>query len=244
MVLRGSLLVLLVAAAAATAETRDGALQLQARSAPVDAEALGSGDDAAWRDVPQAAIDLNRTPPLFEGDPRDDGWRPPAQVALAGTADQLFVRLVWTDSSESRLRPPQRYPDGGEAHVYKQHSQDVQRFADAACVMVPRRTGASPAFPSLMMGDADAPVDLYFWSLERGFERLEAAGRGSTRPTGETFRGNARRTRDGWSVVFQLPALPPQTPVSFAIWDGGRGHRDGLKWFTVWHEVSFAGATP
>jgi hypothetical protein len=244
MVLR--ILVLLVACAtvAVHAETHGGALQLPVQAAKADPEALRRGDDAAWSSQTPAEIALNRTPPLFEGDAPDDGWRPVLRAAAATAGDRLLVRLAWTDSTESRLRPPQRYGDGGETHVYKQHSQDVQRFGDAACVMVPRRTGASPAFPSLMMGDADAPVDLWYWNVERGFEHLEAAGRGSTRPTGQALAGQARRTPDGWSVVFELPAPPPQTPVSFAVWDGGRGHRDGLKWFSVWYELSSSGVTP
>jgi DMSO reductase family type II enzyme heme b subunit len=247
MVLRSSILALLVAGAvlpAARAETRGGAPQLPVQVTRLDQEVVRSGDDAAWKDLPSVEVQLSRTPPLFEGDPRDDGWRPTARVAMVETSDLLFVRLVWDDSTESRLRPPQRYPVGGEAHVYKQHTQDVQLFPDAACVMVPRQTGSRPAFPSLMMGDPDVPVDLYYWNLERGFEHLEAAGRGSTRSTGETFPGRARRTPQGWSVVFQLPVPPPQTPMSFAIWDGRRGHRDGLKWFSVWYEASFGGATP
>lgn len=223
------------------AATHNGALQVQAVVSKVDPESLRAGSDATWRAIPTSEIHLNRTPPLYEGDPLDDGSRVTAHVAIAESNDMLFVRLVWTDSTDSNLHPPQRWPDAGAQHIYKQHSEDIQRFADAACVMVPRQTGSRPAFPSLMMGEPDAPVDLYYWHQQRGFEHLQAAGRGTTQPTGETIPGHARRTTTGWTVVLQLPVPPLDTPMAVAVWDGARGHRDGLKFFSVWYEISFEG---
>jgi DMSO reductase family type II enzyme heme b subunit len=114
---------------------------------------------------------------------------------------------------------------------------DIERFADAACVMVPATDGERATYPALMMGDKDAPVSLYYWDAARGFERLRAAGRGSTEPTGESFPGAARRTAGGWEVVLELPAPAPRTPLAFAFWDGERQQRAGLKYFSTWYEV-------
>jgi DMSO reductase family type II enzyme heme b subunit len=93
-----------------------------------------------------------------------------------------------------------------------------------------------------MMGEPGEPVDLYYWHHVKGFQHLQAAGRGTTGPTGETIPGKARRTANGWSVIFQLPVPVTATPFAFATWDGDKSHRDGLKYFSLWYEVSFEGA--
>jgi DMSO reductase family type II enzyme heme b subunit len=222
---------------AAPAALRNGALQLPAGASNATAEELLAGDAAAWSGATEMAVALQRTPPLYEGDPVDDGARPAAAVAAAHAAGAFFLRLRWDDASRSEPLPPEKLPDAGDESIYKAHSRDISGFADAACVMVPKRTGEQAPFPSLMMGDVESPVDLYYWNLARGFERLEAKGRATTTRTGRPFPGAARRTVRGWEIVLQLPDLEARTPVSFAIWDGAAGHRDGLKYFTVWYEV-------
>ncbi len=202
------------------------------------AEGLLSGQGAAWAAAVETELLWNRTPPLYEGDPLDDGYRPVAAAAALRAPDALLVRLRWRDPTESRPREPERLPDAGEGSIYKQHSLDIDRFPDAACVMLPQKPGPRAALPSLMMGERGSPVFLYYWSLARGFQRLEAAGRGTTTRTGEAFPGTTRRTKDGWEVVFELPPVPAGTPLSFAVWDGDRAQRDGLKFFSVWYEAA------
>jgi DMSO reductase family type II enzyme heme b subunit len=168
----------------------------------------------------------------------DDGYRPEARVSLVQGGDSLFVRLRWTDATDSDPRPPARYPDAGEAHIYKEHSRDIQRFADAACVMVPVEQGPTGSFPAIMMGDRKDPVTLYYWNRFRGFEVLGGAGRGTVEGAGRPFPGTMRRNRDAWEVIFELPAPAPGTPMAFAIWDGDRDQRSGLKFYSMWYEVS------
>ena len=145
--------------------------------------------------------------------------------------------MRWTDPTDSSPRAAETIPDAGETADLHEHSMDIERFADAACVMVPQQGGRRPRLPSLMMGEAGQPVHLYYWNKGRGFERLEAAGRGTTTRTSELFPGTARRTAEGWEVVFQIPDPPAATPLSFAVWDGDRTHRDGLKYFSIWYEL-------
>jgi hypothetical protein len=192
--------------------------------------------DAGW--PTGQGLHLNRTPPLYEGDPLDDGTRPRAAVTLALTSDALVVRLRWSDGTRTAPSDPRRYVDGGEEHIYPKHSSNLERFADAACVMVPKEPAMDGRNPSLMMGEAERPVDLYYWQADRGFQRLVAAGRGSTTDTGESLRGDARHTEDGWEVLLTLPPSAAERPVAFALWDGGQGHRAGIKYFTPWYEVS------
>lgn len=210
---------------------------LIAGTAPPGTVAMPGPGHAAWTNAPAARLLLSRTPPLYEGDPGDDGARPEASIRLLRSGADLLVLLAWDDATESSPREPEAVPDAGDAHIYPEHSMDIERFADAACVMVPRARGPHEAFPSLMMGDTEDSVDLYFWHRTRGFERLEARGRGTTTRTGEPFPGESRWTSHGWEVVFQVPDVPAGTPISIALWDGGREHRDGLKFFTPWYEV-------
>lgn len=233
MVLRSGL----VAAVLIMSPTATRALDIPVARSDASAEALLGGGAGAWANAVDQAIDLNRTPPLYEGDPVDDGVRPVLHVAAVRASGGLFVRMRWSDPTDSAPREALTFPDAGEAGIYTKHSMDIDRFGDGACVMVPQLTGAQAAFPSLMMGEAGRPVDLYYWNQARGFERLEAAGRGTTTRTSADLPGAARRTADGWDVVFQIPDPPDATPLSFAIWDGERAHRDGLKFFSVWYEL-------
>ncbi len=217
---------------------KDGGLPLPVAVVSAAPSVLRAGEGPEWARAGEIPIHMNRTPPIYEGDPTDDGYRPTAGVALIQSGDSLFVRLRWTDATDSDPRPPARYPDGGETHIYKEHSRDIERFADAACVMVPRSQGPTGSFPAVMMGDRDNPVDLYYWNRARGFEVLGGAGRGTVEGTGASFPGTMRRTGEGWEVVFELPVPAPGTPVAFAVWDGDRDQRSGLKFYSLWYEVT------
>lgn len=200
-------------------------------------EGVPGPGDPVWESAAAARLLLSRTPPLYDGDPADGGRRPEAFIVLLRSGEDLLVRLAWEDPTDSSPRPPESIPDAGDRHVYPAHSMDIERFADGACVMVPRARGPRDAFPSLMMGDAADPVDLYYWNRVRGFERLEAGGRGTTSRTGETFPGETERSPGGWTATFRIPDVPGGTPISVGLWDGERDHRDGLKYFSPWYEV-------
>ncbi|MDM7917293.1 MAG: hypothetical protein QUU85_18800 [Candidatus Eisenbacteria bacterium] len=157
------------------------------------------------------------------------------------------MRMRWADPTDSRARSPERIADAGDSTIYKAHSLDIERFADAACVMFPQNVQNAQdaaSFPSLMMGDAAHPVDLYYWHGTRGFERLIAAGRGTTTRTGQAIPGSVRRTADGWECVFQIPPAAAGTPIAFAVWDGEKQQRDGLKFYSVWYELREIGGAP
>jgi len=223
--------------ATGTAQESSAPLVISSSRAAVPASMLLSGDLTAWS-VPSAEIRLNRTPPLFETDPRDDGILPVARVQAQIADSSLYVRLVWTDSTVDSVPVTMRYPDAGDAAIYKKQSESIDRFPDAACVMIPKEANTSAALPSLMMGDQADQVWLYYWRNGRGFERLEAAGRGTTTSKGAGFQGNARFERGQWSVVFEVPIQGPVTPMAFAIWNGSQEQRDGLKFYSLWYEVS------
>ncbi|MBM3497517.1 MAG: hypothetical protein FJX74_02495 [Armatimonadetes bacterium] len=193
---------------------------------------------AVWREAPAFRLHLNRTPPLHSDGPRDDGARPTATVRLLRRANgEAFVRLEWTDASSQEAEAGARVPDVGAEHVYQQHTRGASQFADAACIMVPQQRAPVSPGPSITMGDKTNPVDLYYWRAGVGFQVLRAAGLSTVTDTNSAGLGGAARVRTGWTVVFAIGKAPAQTPITFAIWDGAKQHRDGIKYFSLWCEV-------
>lgn len=216
----------------------------------VELSALLAPQAEAWHAAAEQPVKFSRTPPLYDGDPSDDGQRPTATVKLIRLADKtVVVRCHWTDATEDRVEPGVRFPDAGQQHIYVEHSVATDKFADAFCVMLPKTRGAQASYPLLMMGDTQNPVDLYFWRAGKGFEFLNAHGRTTTAPAGKPvgeagahaappdIQGQALREADGWTVVMAIPNATPETPVCFAVWDGAKLHRDGLKFFSLWYEL-------
>jgi len=148
--------------------------------------------NSKWNEVPTAPIHLNRTPPLYYGDPEDDGSSPKTSVRLVRLADDTLVLYAeWGDSTVNQPDEGKKYPDAGEKYVYRLHSGEIDNFPDAFCVMIPKRRGSHPIMPSMMMGGADNPVDLYYWRCGQGMELLDAHGRSSVAKTSSLFQGTA-----------------------------------------------------
>ncbi len=228
----------LPAPAAQTADKEPGVLALESKPAPdVTLDQLLNPDHAAWVGSPKSPLQFNRTPPVYATDPKDDGTRPEASVQLLRHGNDVVLRAHWTDPTDNQMAPGKRFPDAGEKHIYKLHSQETNVFPDAMCVMVPQERGPQVIYPSVMMGEGTKPVDLFYWKAGVGFELLNAHGRTSTASTRKPVQGNARRDSDGWTVTIVIPNLTVQTPVCFAIWDGAKEQRDGLKYFSLWYEV-------
>lgn len=195
---------------------------------------------AAWELAMPLPILLNRTPPIYVGDPADDGWRPNARVQVIRLAgDRTAFRLSWTDPATDAAGQGTAYPDAGSDAIYKRHSGDTAAFPDAAAVMLPRTRGPGAIRPSLIMGDAAHPVEIVLWQAGRGFSLRTASGRATTAAVADAppIPGGAERTANGWVVCFVVENCLPGTPVCFAVWDGARGQRSGLKYYSLWYEV-------
>lgn len=212
------------------------ALPVSAISSTASSSAILSGGEDAWDATSEVELHLNHTPPLYDTDPRDDGYRPKASMRLIRQDSLLYVRLTWTDSTVDSIPAAKRYADAGEPAVYKRQSEVIDQFRDAACIMTPRG-GAAGANPSLVMGDIGLPVTLYYWRNGEGFAVGEAAGRGSTTMSTTSFPGHATHQASQWEVIFALPMSTASMPIALAIWDGSRDQRDGLKYYSLWYEV-------
>jgi len=122
---------------------------------------------------------------------------------------------------------------------------DLDRFIDSVAVMFPMTETAN----SMTMGDADNPVNAWFWRAdqEEPFDVL-AHGFGTSQRRGGADLGLSVSSQyvDGrWHVVFQRRlrssllshpqvAFKPKTVsgIAFAVWDGANKERSAQKSFS------------
>ena len=124
-------------------------------------------------------------------------------------------------------------------------------FNDAVAIQIPSQVPSGARKPYFIFGDAQGPVDLWFFDLART-EPLQFTGRGSAdiapNDTGD-LAGVASYDQGEWSVIFKRPLRPSAgaafapgefLPVAFSVWDGfsrERGNRRGLtSWYSIYLE--------
>jgi hypothetical protein len=217
-----------------TAATMAAGQTLSVAASSFPADNLLNGGPAAWNQVAVKHVGLNRTPPLYDTDEPAALEIPVVDVRLARTGGKLLVQLNWHDPTHDAITLPEVPKTPPETRFLKVPTEADDRFFDAAAVMFPTKPEAGAMTPSLQMGDAEHPVEIYYWNATRGAMLMQAQGRGTTRRTGQSFPANASYQNGQWSVTFELPDLPPGTPVAFAVWNGSQKDRDGRKYFSVW----------
>ena len=198
-------------------------------SAP--AEALLNGS-ASWDQITAHRTSLNRTPPLYDTDEPASLEIPVVDVRVVRAGGKVLVQMSWLDPTHDSAALPEIPSTPPETRFRKLPTEAEDRFFDAAAVMFPEKKGA--VAPSLQMGDADDPVQIYYWNAARGPMLMQAAGRGTTRRTGVTFAARGAYDKGRWTVVFELPDLAAGTPMAFAVWNGSQNDRDGRKYFSIW----------
>ncbi len=124
-------------------------------------------------------------------------------------------------------------------------------FSDAVAIQIPSRVTTGARKPYFIFGDAQSPVDLWFFDLARS-EPFQYTGRGSAdiapNDTGD-LTGVASYDQGEWSVIFKRPLRATSgapfspgefMPVTFSVWDGlsrERGNRRGLTaWYSIYVE--------
>lgn len=220
----------------------DGILSLTVHQAKpnVSDKDLLNPNHFSWGMTRDNPLHFHRTPQLYSNGPSDDGERPKASVRMIRlSSGTILIKLEWLDSSGDNFLNGSRLPDRGEKHIYKSHTVHSDQFGDAACLMIPQSRKSLETYPSMMMGDKSNPVDLFFWQAGRGFSILNAHGRASTQETPRKLMGKSFRHDRGWEIVFSVQDVANATPVCFAIWDGTKDHRDGLKYYSLWYEIKW-----
>jgi len=237
--IRRCAILILIALSSAFSLGQGGAKQSAGQSIPVGtfagkAEELLTAAPVKWSQFSARRVALNRTPPLFDTDEPSAPELSLVEVRAARAAGRLVVQLSWRDATNDTAvlaKPPDTPP---ETRFRKVPTEADDRFFDAAAVMYPSKHQTGPAAPSLQMGDAADPVEIYYWNSARGAMLMQAQGRGTTRRTGQGFPASGGYDRGQWTVTFELPDLPAGTPLAFAVWNGSQKDRDGRKYFSVW----------
>ncbi|HYX69394.1 MAG TPA: ethylbenzene dehydrogenase-related protein [Terriglobales bacterium] len=207
---------------------------LPVMASPSSLQSLLQGDPAAWNPIAGKHVGLNRTPPLFDTDEPASLEVAAVDVRVARAGGKLLVRLTWRDATPDAATLAAVPDSPPETRFRKVPTEADDRFFDAAAIMFPSNPHPGAVAPSLQMGDAQDPVQIYYWNAARGAMRMQAQGRSTTRRTGESFPAAGAYQNGQWSVVFELPDLPPGTPLAFAVWNGSQKDRDGRKYFSVW----------
>lgn len=198
------------------------------------ADTLLNGGPAAWSQIAAKSVALNRTPPLFDTDEPAVLEISKVEVRMARAGGKLLVQLSWRDPTRDTTTLPKAPESAPETRFLKVPTEADDRFFDAVAVMFPAKPGPDAIAPSLQMGDAEHPVEIYYWNATRGSSVMHAQGRSTTRRTNQTFPANGSYQNGQWSVSMELPDLPPGAPVAFAVWNGAQKDRDGRKYFSVW----------
>ena len=207
---------------------------LSVAASSASADNLLHAGPAEWSQIAVKHVALNRTPPLYDTDEPAAVEIPVVDIRLARAGGKLLVQLNWRDPTHDAITLAEVPNTPPETRFRKVPTEADDRFFDAAAVMFSSKAGSGAVAPSLQMGDADHPVEIYYWNATRGPMVMQAQGRGTTRRTGQNFPANSTYQNGQWKVIFELPDLPAGTPVAFAVWNGSQKDRDGRKYFSVW----------
>jgi hypothetical protein len=135
---------------------------LSAVASPSTVENLLNGGPAAWNRVAVKHIALNRTPPLYDTDEPAALEIPTVDVRLARADGKLLVQLSWRDATHDAVTLPEVPNAPPETRFRKVQTENDDRFFDAAAVMFPVKGESGAITPSLQMGDAEHPVEIYY----------------------------------------------------------------------------------
>jgi hypothetical protein len=130
-------------------------------------------------------------------------------------------------------------------------AEQPSEFSDAVSIQIPSQTPTGARKPYFIFGDAQNPVDLWFYDLTRT-DPFQFTGKGSAsiepNDTGD-LTGVATYDQGEWSAIFKRPlsagsgaAFAPGEfmPIAFSVWDGlsrERGNRRGLTaWYSLYVE--------
>jgi mono/diheme cytochrome c family protein len=121
-------------------------------------------------------------------------------------------------------------------------------FSDAVAIQIPSVATTGARKPYFIFGDAQNPVDLWYFDLARS-EPLQFTGKGSAdiaaNDSGEVT-GVASYDQGEWSVIFKRPIRASSgapfspggfMPIAFSVWDGFSRERGNRRGLTVWHSV-------
>jgi mono/diheme cytochrome c family protein len=187
------------------------------------------------------------------------------EVRAAHDAIRLAFRLAWADAgADETWDISGRFADGCAVQVPARAGEMPAPLMGhrGGFVSILRWRALDPAAEPYPKAYADYhrpdAIEVAMPSPVARAERLIAQGYGTLDrvETGEV-RAKGAYARGSWTVVLSAPKrsfLPAAAtaarsssgpvPVAFAVWDGGKGERDGMKSVSVWHWLALDGAPP
>ncbi|OGP31088.1 MAG: hypothetical protein A2073_04415 [Deltaproteobacteria bacterium GWC2_42_11] len=185
-------------------------------------------DEPVWANAPVYEASLNTAPPFHP-----DTTSAAAVVALKVQAVQdkknIYIKLNWQDRSNNT------------------QIKGLNDFKDAVAVQFPiSRSKTTNPF----MGEKGKRVNIWRWAAGNVVENLFAEGFGTLTPSDTQYLKGSGVYHDGsWTVILSRSLSAPTAkdisvgktmPVSFAVWEGGNGERDGFKAASiVWIDMMF-----
>lgn len=185
-------------------------------------------DDPVWMEAQAQEVPLTTSPPVHIS-VSGTAAVPKLMVQSVQDKENLYIRLKWQDGSNN-------------AQI-----KGLKDFRDAVAVQFPINMSKAT---NPIMGEKGKRVNIWRWAADNIVENLSAEGFGTLSPSDSQYLKGIGRYRDGgWTVILYRSLTAPTAeeitfgktiPVSFAVWDGGNGERDGLKAVTLeWVEMKF-----
>ncbi len=178
--------------------------------------------------------------------PPEEEEAPAAGAAAGGSggAESIFGEEEVAPAPAGQAQDP--FADAADAPAGA-----PSEFSDAVSIQIPSQVPTDARKPYFIFGDAQNPVDLWFFDLA-GPDPLQFTGRGSAEiapdDTGD-LTGVASYDEGEWSVTFKRPLRATSgatfspgefMPMAFSVWDGfsrERGNRRGLSlWYSLYME--------
>ena len=175
--------------------------------------------------------------------PPEEEEEPAAAAAAAGdtSAGGVFGDEEVAPAPAGQAQDPFAEPDAAPA-------EQASEFSDAVSIQIPSQTPAGARKPYFIFGDAQNPVDLWFFDLAQSAP-LQFTGRGSgdiAASSAGNLTGAASYDQGEWSVIFKRPLRTESgapfsagefMPIGFSVWDGFSRERGNRRGLTTWYAL-------
>jgi mono/diheme cytochrome c family protein len=207
-----------------------------------------------WHDM--SAQKTGKNGPSLPVPPEEEEEPAIGAGASGGTGAGGSDGSVFGDAEVAATPPGQSQTPGGTpqpgadpfAEAEAVPADRPSEFSDAVSIQIPSQVPSGARKPYFIFGDAQNPVDLWFFDLARP-EPLQFTGRGSgeiaPNDTGDVT-GVASYDRGEWSVIFKRPLLASSgapfspgefMPIAFSVWDGFSRERGNRRGLSVWYSI-------
>jgi mono/diheme cytochrome c family protein len=173
---------------------------------------------------------------------------PPEEEVVSAPTAQKPADASDPFAQDAAAPTPQKAADPFAADAADAPPAAPSEFSDAVAIQIPSLATTGARKPYFIFGDAQSPVDLWFFDLARP-EPLQFTGRGSadvaSNDSGD-ITGVASFDQGEWSVIFKRPlrassgpalASGQFMPIAFSVWDGFSRERGNRRGLTVWQSL-------